>query len=313
LWSIVTFTREATPGLTLTNPFLPDESSLKIGQQVFTENCAVCHGEAGRGNGPAAAGLSLKPPDYGNGHLDIHTDGDIFYWIQNGISEGSPMPAFKDKLTDDQIWHVVNYVRRLRNEAGTTPTTVITATPVILQPYTPPSFVAPDVPTSITPTPSASGDAVALNLLTQADAAMNALKSVVEDQIVSDGAGNQLKVRFEFNAPDRMRYSIENGATAVQIGSDDYQQKPDGSWIKNQRGVPFVWPQFGYAAVAENARVSDSGALKDVAFKWNGFDFKVSIDPQTNRIVKYTLTDGARTVAGTYSRFDAASVIEAPK
>ena len=109
LWSIVTFTREATPGLTLTNPFLPDEASLKIGQQVFAENCAVCHGEAGRGDGPAAAGLSLKPPDYGNGHLDIHTDGDIFYWIQNGISQGSPMPAFKDKLTDDQIWNVVNY------------------------------------------------------------------------------------------------------------------------------------------------------------------------------------------------------------
>ena len=64
-------------------------------------------------------------------------------------------------------------------------------------------------------------------------------------------------MRFEFNAPDRMRYTIENGATAVQIGSADYQQKPDGSWIKNQRGVPFVWPQFGYATVAENARVSD--------------------------------------------------------
>ena len=222
------------------------------------------------------------------------------------------MPAFKDKLTDDQIWTVVNYVRRLRNEAGTTPTTVITTTPVILQPYTPPSFVAPDVPTSITPTPSASGDAVALKLLAQSDAAMNALKSLREDQVVSDTLGNQLKVSFEFNAPDGMRYLLENGATAVQIGSDDYQQKPDGSWIKNQRGVPFVWPQFGYAAVAENAHVNDSGALKEVTFKWNGFDFNVTLDPQTNRIVKYTLTDGAQTVNGTYSAFDEASAITAP-
>ncbi|HTP11054.1 MAG TPA: copper resistance protein CopC, partial [Anaerolineae bacterium] len=102
VYSIITFTREATPGLTLTNPFLPDEASLKIGQEVFEQNCAVCHGEQGRGNGPAAANLSIKPPDYGNGHLDIHTDGDIFYWIQNGISQGSPMPAFKGKLTDDE-------------------------------------------------------------------------------------------------------------------------------------------------------------------------------------------------------------------
>ena len=96
-------------------------TSLKIGGDLFNQNCVVCHGEQGRGNGPAAANLSIKPPDYGNGHLDIHTDGDIFYWIQNGISQGSPMPAFKDKLTDDQIWHLVNYVRRLRNEAGSTP------------------------------------------------------------------------------------------------------------------------------------------------------------------------------------------------
>lgn len=318
LWSIVTFTREATPGLTLTNPFLPDEASLKIGQQLFTENCAVCHGETGRGNGPAAAGLTLKPPDYGNGHLDIHTDGDIFYWIQNGISQGSPMPAFKDKLTDDQIWHLVNYVRRLRNEAvgaGLASAQGVEASPtptVILQPYTPSSFVAPDVPTSITPTPSSSGDPTALEWLAKADASMNALKSVVEDQIVSDSAGNQLKVRFEFNAPDRMRYTIETGPTSVQIGSADYQPKPDGAWIKNQRGVPFVWPQFGYATVAENARVTDSGTLSEVTFTWNGFDFKVSIDPQTSRMVKYTLSDGERTVAGAYSAFDGASVIEAP-
>ncbi len=140
----------------------------------------------GRGNGPAAAGLSLKPPDYGNGHLDIHTDGDIFYWIQNGISQGSPMPAFKDKLTDDQIWNVVNYVRRLRNEASGRAAAAASVPPVVLQPYTPPSFVAPDVPTSITPTPSSSGDPIALEWLAKADAAMNALKSLREDQIVSD-------------------------------------------------------------------------------------------------------------------------------
>ena len=220
LWSIVTFTREATPGLTLTNPFLPDESSLKIGQQVFTENCAVCHGEAGRGNGPAAAGLSLKPPDYGNGHLDIHTDGDIFYWIQNGISQGSPMPAFKDKLTDDQIWNVVNYVRRLRNEAGTSKPPVASGPSVVLQPYTPPSFVAPDVPTSITPTPSASGDAEALKLLAQSDAAMNALKSVVEDQIVSDTAGNQTQgaLRIQCARSDALRDRERGDRRADRIG-----------------------------------------------------------------------------------------------
>jgi copper transport protein len=320
VYSIVTFTREATSGLTLTNPFLPDEASLKIGADLFTKNCAVCHGAQGRGNGPAVADLSIKPPDYGNGHLDIHTDGDIFYWIQNGISQGSPMPAFKGKLTDDQIWHLVNYVRRLRNEAGSasaggaglTPAQGVEAGPipmVVLQPYTPPSFVAPEVPTTITPTPSSSGDPVALEWLAKADAAMNALKSLEEKQVVRDTAGNLLLARFEFNAPNRMRYTIENGPTSVQIGSSDYQQKPDGTWLANQRGVPFVWPQYAYATVAEQASVIDIGVLKVVNFKWNGFDFKLTLDPQTGRIVQYSLTDGTRTVEGKYSAFDAAATI----
>jgi len=315
VYSIVTFTREATPGLTLTNPFLPDEESLKIGRDLFDKNCSACHGEQGRGNGPAAANLSLKPPDYGSGHLDIHTDGDIFYWIQNGISQGSPMPAFKDKLTDDEIWHLVNYVRRLRNEAGSAPAQGAEASPsptVVLQPYTPPSFVAPEVPTTITPAPSSSGDPIALGWLARADVAMNALKSMVEDQVVRDAAGHQLRARFEFNAPDRMRYTIENGPTSVQIGSNDYQQRPDGSWFANRRGVPFVWPQFAYAAVAEQARVKDDEALKVVSFTWNGFDFKVWIDPQTARLTRYSLTDGTRMVDGAYSAFDAATTIATP-
>ena len=139
------------------------------------------------------------------------------------------------------------------------------------------------------------------------------MKSLVEDQTVRDTAGNQLRVRFEFNAPDRMRYTIENGASAVQIGSDDYQQKPDGTWFANQRGVPFAWPQYAYAAVAEQARVSDDGALKLVSFTWNGFDFKVWIDPQTARLTRYSLTDSTRTVEGTYSAFDTATTIAAPK
>jgi hypothetical protein len=74
-----------------------------------------------------------------------------------------------------------------------------------------------------------------------------------------------------------------------------------------------VWPQYAYATVAEQARVTDIGVLKVVDFKWNGFDFKLTIDPETGRIVQYALTDGTRTVEGKYSAFDAVTAIEAPK
>ena len=59
--------------------------------------------------------------------------------------------------------------------------------------------------------------------------------------------------------------------------------------------------------------MSDDGALRVVSFTWNGFNFKVWIDPQTARLARYSLTDGTRTVEGTYSAFNAAATIEAPK
>lgn len=320
VWSIVTFAREATPGLALTNPYLPDETSLAAGKTLFEANCAICHGEQGRGNGPRASELSVQPPDFGSGHLDIHTDGDVFYWIQNGPSPTSPMPAFKAKLSDDDIWNVVNYVRRLRNEAtsvGAGPRSAPseasesvpapTNLPVVLQPYTPPSFIANEHGATqiITPT----GEADALRLLAQSDAAMNALTSVVEDQVVSDDAGRELRVRFEYHAPDRMRYQIANGAASIQIGTDDYQPAPNGTWIKNARGTAFVWPNFFYAKVATDAKLAGDGV---VVFRYNDIDFRVEIEAATGRYVRYTLNSAGLHVTGTYSAFNSAPEILTP-
>ncbi|MBI5566109.1 MAG: cytochrome c [Chloroflexi bacterium] len=43
----------------------------------------------------------------------------MFYWIQNGIT-GSAMPAFKAALSGDDLWHLVNYVRRLSAQTKST-------------------------------------------------------------------------------------------------------------------------------------------------------------------------------------------------
>lgn len=319
--SLITFFREATPGLALTNPYLPDEQSLAIGQKLFEDNCAVCHGEAGRGNGPAASSLSVPPPDYANGHLDIHTDGDIFYWIQNGLPRtGSPMPAFKDKLSEDDTWHVVNYVRRLRNLAGDAPSNAPqpAATPSsALQPYTPPSFISSPGGAMETSTTPAAGESAALDLLRRADAAMNALKSMVEKQTIRDDVGGQLNVVFTYAAPDRLRYQVVNGATAIQIGSDDYQLGPDGNWLKNRRAMPFEWPNFYYGKVATEATIAGTDQVGDTAativtFKYGGFDFRAWIESASSRIIKLTMDGVGHHMISIYSDFDAAPPIESP-
>jgi copper transport protein len=43
-------------------------------------------------------------------HVPLHPDGDLFHFIQDGIS-GTAMPAWRDQLTEEEIWHVVNYIK----------------------------------------------------------------------------------------------------------------------------------------------------------------------------------------------------------
>lgn len=106
------FTQSYTPAKFLTNSVLPDSQSIAAGDILYQDNCAMCHGTRGLGDGPNAIGLNPAPVNFTAGHTVIHSDGDLFYWIQNGIA-GSAMPAYKSKLSEEETWHLVNYVRRL--------------------------------------------------------------------------------------------------------------------------------------------------------------------------------------------------------
>ena len=79
-------------------------------------NCATCHGQEGEGDGPAAANLEPQPANLTEPHVAVHTDGDLHWWITNGIQPA--MPAFGEDLTQDEIWNVINYVRTLSEPAS---------------------------------------------------------------------------------------------------------------------------------------------------------------------------------------------------
>jgi len=93
----------------LKNPLLPTQLNLEAAKQIYTEQCAQCHGERGQGDGPEARTHYPLPADLTDANRMANiVDGEIFYQISEGRR---PMPSFKQRLTQDQLWQLVHYVR----------------------------------------------------------------------------------------------------------------------------------------------------------------------------------------------------------
>lgn len=99
------------------NPFAGDEAKTEEGAELFTTNCATCHGPEGRGDGPAAAGLEKQPADLHESHVQGLSDGALFYIVTNGRPD-TPMPAWETVLDEDQRWAVVNFLRTFKEPSG---------------------------------------------------------------------------------------------------------------------------------------------------------------------------------------------------
>ncbi|MFN0072049.1 MAG: copper resistance protein CopC [Chloroflexota bacterium] len=97
------------------NPIAASEDSIALGNLVYDQACAQCHGATGRGDGPQMVARGERLTDL-RVHLSAgHTDGDLHYWISNGIG-GTEMPAFAYALSEDDRWHVVNALRAMTSE-----------------------------------------------------------------------------------------------------------------------------------------------------------------------------------------------------
>ena len=91
------------------NPVAATAESIAAGEEAFRATCATCHGVQGRGDGPAADGLSIRPSDL-TIHVPFHTDAELFAFATRGIS-GTPMPGFARELTAEDRWDLINYLR----------------------------------------------------------------------------------------------------------------------------------------------------------------------------------------------------------
>ena len=89
------------------NPVASDKQSIERGQIIYLDNCTACHGEKIEGMKAEETGLTMDSPNLKK-RLLTHTDGDFFWKIQNGRGD---MPSFKEDLTEEQTWDVINFIR----------------------------------------------------------------------------------------------------------------------------------------------------------------------------------------------------------
>jgi mono/diheme cytochrome c family protein len=94
------------------NPYPSDTKSLETGQRFYLQFCEVCHGISGRGDGPLASSLDPPPADL-IVHVPLHPDYILFRFAQEGIP-GTSMVPLGEKLANEEIWHLVNYIQTLK-------------------------------------------------------------------------------------------------------------------------------------------------------------------------------------------------------
>lgn len=85
--------------------------SVAAGKRLYTRWCANCHGPTGKGDGPGAA-AGGQPADLTDAAWDYgSSEGEIFSVIHDGTS--NDMGAYGERMSDAEIWNVVNFVRSL--------------------------------------------------------------------------------------------------------------------------------------------------------------------------------------------------------
>ena len=88
-----------------------NEKSLKLGKKIYDKMCWTCHGNEGKGDGPAAAALNPKPAAFTDSNFQQQKDGAIFWKIKTGRGT---MVSYENSLTEDQRWAVINYLRTFK-------------------------------------------------------------------------------------------------------------------------------------------------------------------------------------------------------
>jgi mono/diheme cytochrome c family protein len=95
------------------NPVPSTAASVTAGAAAYKKYCALCHGPAGKGDGTLVP-KGMEPADLTDETwVRGGTDGEIFAVLMAGAGPKFQMKGYKGKIPDQDVWHIVNYLRSL--------------------------------------------------------------------------------------------------------------------------------------------------------------------------------------------------------
>lgn len=98
----------------LKNPVSPTEENFIAAREHFADHCSTCHANDGSGNTELGRGLYPKAPDMRLPRTQQLTDGELFYFIENGVML-TGMPAWSTGTPEGEraSWQLVHFIRRM--------------------------------------------------------------------------------------------------------------------------------------------------------------------------------------------------------
>ena len=240
--------------ITMGKQVASSKESIEKGRTVFmkTGKCVECHGNEGRGDGNATQndewGFPILPADlhkcwnFRGNRADPYNPANVFREVSTGLN-GTPMPSFVDTLTEEDRWHVANFVISLCPKKEIDPLAVKPKISFVVKS----NYIKGELPSTLDDPKWKEIDPLYVGLGSQITHKPRNFVRLV-DEVWVRSAYNDKEIAFMFEWNDRNKSLMNDEAR--KIGPEGIAEIPPSGDPVADRGVR-NWPIFNDAIAVQ--------------------------------------------------------------